>query len=96
MIQFLLGWIAFLIAACLVLFLVVKAQAKRADKARAEAQTLHKALGNAEWKAERLQKSLNKQNRVEVKAHEQKQELSSTADADLVHRANNLFGMQNH
>jgi putative AlgH/UPF0301 family transcriptional regulator len=96
MIQFLSGLIAFLIVACVVLFLIAKAQVKRADKARAEAQTLHKALGNAEWKAERLQKSLNKQNGVEVKANEQKQELSSTTDADLVHRANKLFDMQNH
>jgi Tfp pilus assembly protein PilO len=83
--------VAMLVVACGILVAIVKAQAKRADKAKAEAETLHKALGHIERKAVRLQKTLDKQREVEVKADDERKELSGTADADLVHRANNLF-----
>ena len=96
MIQLLLGGITLLTAACVVLFLVIKAQVKRADKARAEAQTLHKAFWETKQKGDRLQQANKKQAETEVRANEERKELSSTADADLVHRANQLFGVQNH
>jgi hypothetical protein len=88
--------IIFFAVSCVVLFVIAKAQIKRADKEQKRAETLHKALGTAQWKAERLQQALNKQTSVEAKVNEQKQALSSTADTDLVHRANDLFRMQNH
>jgi hypothetical protein len=74
-----------------VLFAIAKAQVKRADTAQKKAETLHKALGKIEWKAERLQKALDQKTKVEVQAHEERKALSGTADGDLVHRANTLF-----
>lgn len=81
--------------ACVVLFAIVKAQVKRADKAQEKAETLHTALGKVAWKAERLQKALEQKTNVEVKANEERKALSGTADGDLVHRANTLF-VQHH
>jgi preprotein translocase subunit YajC len=85
-----------LVIACGVLFAIIRAQVKRADKAQAKAETLHTTLGKVTWKAERLQKALEQKTHVEVTANEERKALSSTADADLVHRANALFsGVQN-
>lgn len=90
------GVIIFLIVFCVVLFVIAKIQITRADKEQKRAETLHKALGTARFEAGQLQQVLNKQRKAEEKANEQRQALSSTADTDLVHRANDLFRVQNH
>jgi type II secretory pathway pseudopilin PulG len=93
MIQLLLIVIAVLAAACTILFIVARYQGRRADWAQAEAAALHEAFWDAARKAERLQAALEKQGEAEVKANEERKELAGTANADLVHRANSLFGM---
>lgn len=93
MIQVLLIVIAILAAACTVLFIVVRHQGSRAKRAEAEAAALHEAFWDMARKAERLQAALGKQHEAEVKANEERQDLAGTANADLVHRANGLFGM---
>jgi type II secretory pathway pseudopilin PulG len=93
MIPFLLIVIAILAAACTVLFIVARHQVKRADQARAEAGALHEAFWDAARKAERLQTALGEQAEAEVRANEERKDLAGTTNADLVHRANGLFGM---
>jgi hypothetical protein len=42
-----------------------------------------------------LERIIQKYKRVEVQSNEERQELAKTSDADLVHRVNGLFGVQN-
>jgi type II secretory pathway pseudopilin PulG len=93
MIQLLLIAIAVLAVVCTILFIVAKYQASRADRAQAEAGALHEAFWDAARKAERLQAALGKQTEAEVKANEERKSLAGTANGDLVHRANSLFGV---
>jgi hypothetical protein len=93
MIQLLLILIAVLAAACTILVIVARYQAARADRAQAEAAALHEAFWDAARKAERLQAALGKQTEAEEKAHEERKDLAGTANADLVNRANGLFGV---
>jgi Tfp pilus assembly protein PilO len=94
MIQFLLIVIAMLTAGAGIFFLIAKHQKKRADRAEAEVKSLHEAFLQVKEKAERLQRAQEKQAKAEVKANEKRKELSDTSDSDLVHRANDLFGVR--
>jgi hypothetical protein len=80
------------VAAIAVLLIILRRQMNRADRAQAEAASLHGAFWDAARKAERLQAALGKQAKTEAKANEERQDLAGTADGDLVRRANNLFG----
>jgi alpha-D-ribose 1-methylphosphonate 5-triphosphate synthase subunit PhnG len=82
-----------LILLCAALGLIIYAQAKGNKKTKQEAAALHEAFWDAARKAERLQAALGKQTEAEVKAHEERQDLAGTANGDLVHRANGLFGV---
>jgi uncharacterized membrane protein len=82
-----------LIALCAILGLIIYIQAKGNKKTKQENAALHEAFWDAARKAERLQAALEKQTEVEEKAHEERRELAGTADSDLVHRANSLFGV---
>jgi Tfp pilus assembly protein PilO len=94
MIQFLLAVIAILTTGIGVFFLIARHQKKRADRAEAEAVSLREAFRQAEEKAGRLRRAQEKQTKAEVKANEERKELSNTADSDLVRRANGLFGVR--
>jgi predicted Holliday junction resolvase-like endonuclease len=85
--------ILILFALCAILAAVIYVLAKINIKAKKENAALHEAFWDAERKAERLQAALGKQKEAEVKAHEERKDLAGTADADLVHRANSLFGV---
>jgi cbb3-type cytochrome oxidase subunit 3 len=85
--------ILFLFALCLILAVIIYIQAKGNKKTKQEAAALHEAFWDAARKAERLQAALGKQTEAEVKAHEERQDLAGTANGDLVHRANGLFGV---
>jgi predicted Holliday junction resolvase-like endonuclease len=89
--------ILFLFALCAVLAVIVYLQGKKYKKDKTfltrENAALHEAFWDTERKAERLQAALGKQKEAEEKAHEERKDLAGTADADLVHRANSLFGM---
>jgi predicted Holliday junction resolvase-like endonuclease len=85
--------ILFLLVLCVILMVVVYIQAKVNKKAKKENAALHEAFWDAARKAERLQAALGKQKEAEGKAREERKDLAGTADSDLVHRANNLFGV---
>jgi hypothetical protein len=82
-----------LVLLCGILVLVCVIQGRRAAKAEKEAASLHGAFWEVQRKAEALQKTLGKQREAEVKADEERQGLAGTANSDLVHRANGLFGV---
>jgi hypothetical protein len=92
MIQFFL--IALLVMAVIsaAAILIAVSQGKRAAKAEKEVSALHDAFWEVREKAERLQKVIDASAKVEVKANEERKELDRTPDADLVNRANTLFG----
>jgi hypothetical protein len=73
--------------------LIAVAQGKRAKRAETDRKALHEAFWDATRKAERLQRALGKQTEAEGKANAERKELAGAADADLVCRANGLFGM---
>jgi hypothetical protein len=73
--------------------LIAVSQGKRVKRAEAESKALHEAFWDAARKAERLQQALGKQTEAEGKANAERKELAGAADADLVYRANTLFGM---
>jgi hypothetical protein len=81
-----------LLGLCGILVWVCRAQSERAAEAERETASLRDTLMEAQHTAFRLQKALEKQTEAEVTAHAERQELAGTADSDLVHRANNLFG----
>ncbi|MDR0710349.1 MAG: hypothetical protein LBF77_09815 [Spirochaetaceae bacterium] len=85
--------ILILFALCAILAVIVYIQAKANKKAKKENTALHEAFWDAARKAERLQEALGKQKEAEGKADEERKDLAGTADRDLVHRANNLFGV---
>jgi hypothetical protein len=93
MIQFLI--VAFLIMALVAgaAILIAVLQGRRAKRAEAESKALHEAFWDVARKAERLQQALGKQTEAEGKAYAERKELAGAADADLVCRANGLFGM---
>jgi type II secretory pathway pseudopilin PulG len=71
--------------------LAAKAQTKRAKKAEENLINLQKAYTQVREKAERLQKALNKNKKIEEEANAERKELAQTLDSDLVKRANSLF-----
>jgi Tfp pilus assembly protein PilO len=77
---------------CLILFAVAKEQIKRADQAEHQAASYRSAYTEIERRAVSLENILQKYKQVEVQNHEAQQSLAATADTDLVHRANALFG----
>ncbi|MHB9292667.1 hypothetical protein Holit_01769 [Hollandina sp. SP2] len=77
---------------CGVLFLIAKAQIKRADKAEGKAASFYESYKEMEQRAESLQNILGKYKKLEVQANHERQNLASTADTALLHRANALFG----
>jgi type II secretory pathway pseudopilin PulG len=85
--------IAFLLSAVVILFLIARAQVQRADAAEREVAEYRNALAEVKARAERLKETAGKTAEVQERANEERQELARTADADLVHRANNLFGL---
>ncbi len=82
-----------LMCACAILAFLVRAQAKRAAKAEADAERLHDAFWQLEQRAEYLQKALDGIIEAEEEADEKRNDLAETPDANLVHRANRLFGV---
>jgi hypothetical protein len=91
MIQFLLIVIFILAAGCAILFMIAKTQVKRADRAEAEAKSLHEAFWQVKEKAGRLQKALGETEKIEEQADGSRRELNQTPDSGLVDRANSLF-----
>jgi Skp family chaperone for outer membrane proteins len=85
-----------LVVLCVVLFFIAKAQVKRADQAERKAASYHEAYTEMERRARSLRKLLQKYKQVEEENHEARQNLAGTADTDLVHRANALFGVQDN
>jgi Na+-translocating ferredoxin:NAD+ oxidoreductase RnfG subunit len=85
--------ILILFALCAILAAAIYILAKANKKAKKENAALHESVLDAVRKAERLQAALGKQKEAEGKAHEERKGLAGTADSDLVHRANSLFGM---
>jgi cell division protein FtsB len=81
-----------LMALCTVLFLIAKARVKRADQAERKAASYHAAYTELEQRATSLKEAIQKNKQVEVQNNEERQDLAKTADTDLVHRANALFG----
>jgi hypothetical protein len=81
-----------LIAACGVLFLIAKAQVRRADKAEHQAASYYEAYQKMSLRAESLEKVIQKNKKMEVQTNAERKELAKTSDTDLVHRANGLFG----
>jgi predicted Holliday junction resolvase-like endonuclease len=91
MIRVLLIVILALVVICAAAVLVAVIQGKRAKKAKAEAERLHNAFWEIQKKAERLQKILGENARIEEKADEERKDLAGAADSDLAGRANGLF-----
>jgi predicted Holliday junction resolvase-like endonuclease len=81
-----------LIVICLILAVVIFIQAGVYKKMKRENDALHESFRDAGRKTERLRTALGRQADAEVEAHEEKKSLAGTADLDLVHRANDLFG----
>jgi Na+-translocating ferredoxin:NAD+ oxidoreductase RnfG subunit len=75
--------------------LIAVLQGKRAKKAEAENKALHEAFWQVEKKAERLQKALGENAKVEEEADAKRTELSRTPDSGLAGRANDLFVQDN-
>jgi hypothetical protein len=71
--------------------LIAVLQGKRAKKAETENKALHEAFWQVEKKAERLQKALGENAKVEEEADAKRTELFRTPDSGLAGRANNLF-----
>jgi hypothetical protein len=92
MIQFfLVAFLALTVIASAAIFIATLGW-KRARKAEAESKTLHEAFRDAARKTERLRQTLGEQTEAEEKANAERKELAGAADADLVGRANSLFG----
>lgn len=94
MIQALLVLVLILAAACAVSVLVAKAQAKRADRAEKDRDSLHEAVWDLTETVKRLRKAQENSLAIEEKAHEERENLAATADSGLANRASNLFGMR--
>jgi Tfp pilus assembly protein PilO len=90
-IQFLLIALLVMALVCAAAILAAVMQGKRAKKAEAENNTLHKAFWQMKEKAERLQKALGETSKVEEAANAERKELAQTPDSGLADRANNLF-----
>jgi type II secretory pathway pseudopilin PulG len=91
MIKVLLILMALLALAVCALVLAVRIQRKSLNKARSDLLHYRIQLDEVREDAECLQTALKAQVNVEDKANAEKQNLSKTADSDLIHRANNLF-----
>jgi hypothetical protein len=87
--------IVILTVACVILFLIAKAQVKRADQAEHKAASYGAAYTEMERRAISLETIINKYKKLEVQANHERQNLADTADTDLVGRANALFRVQN-
>jgi predicted Holliday junction resolvase-like endonuclease len=85
-----------LIAICVILVVVICIQAKVCKKAKQENASLREAFLQVQNRAERLQKALGGIAKLEENANAERQELNRTPDADLVNRANGLFGVRNN
>lgn len=85
--------IAVLLTACVVMFFILRSQAKKLAAERAGNKRLHEAFWQVEKKAEYLQKALDGTLEAEKEAANEKQSLASTDDAGLADRANALFGV---
>jgi predicted Holliday junction resolvase-like endonuclease len=91
MIRVLLIVILALAVICAGAVLVAVIQGKRAKKAKEEAERLHNAFWEIQKKAERLQKSLGENARIEEEADGKRKELAGAPDSGLAGRANGLF-----
>jgi Tfp pilus assembly protein PilO len=85
--------IAVLLLACVVMYFILRGQAKKLAAQRDENKRLHEAFAQVEKKAEYLQKALDGTLEAEKEAADEKQSLASTDDAGLSSRANALFGV---
>jgi Tfp pilus assembly protein PilO len=83
-----------LVAVCAVTGFILSLQIKRAKKAEAEAGRLHDAFWQAARKAEDLQAAQKQTTQIMEEANAERQKLNTTADSDLVSRANALFGVR--
>ncbi|MDR1175344.1 MAG: hypothetical protein LBK83_07745 [Treponema sp.] len=81
-----------LLLLCGILAALVIRQSKLIKQATAEAQAALETVRQTRETVVRVQAVLGKQAEAEVKAHEERKELAGTADGDLLHRSNNLFG----
>jgi hypothetical protein len=86
--------IALLVLALITLVAIFAAKLgwKRAQEAEAALLRAEEALCQIQRTADRLQKTLGEQTKVEAKADVERKNLAGTADSDLVRRANSLFG----
>jgi biopolymer transport protein ExbB/TolQ len=83
-----------LVAACAITGVILCLQIKRAGKAEAEAARLHDAFWQVARKAEALQTARKQTTQITEEANAKRQKLNTTADSDLVSRANDLFGVR--
>ncbi|MDR1574906.1 MAG: hypothetical protein LBS37_02765 [Treponema sp.] len=73
---------------------ILSLQIKRARRAEAEAKALHDAFWQVARKAEALQAAQKQTTQIMEEANAERQKLNTTADSDLVSRANSLFGVR--
>ncbi|MDR0877238.1 MAG: hypothetical protein LBN21_04235 [Treponema sp.] len=85
-----------LVAVIVILAVVIFIQAKVCKKSKQETAALHEAFWQVQDRANRLQKALGGIAKAEEDAHAERQELNNTPDANLVTRANGLFGVRDN
>lgn len=82
-----------LIIGIVVLSYVAQAEGKRSDRAEEKASAYSQTLAEVKLRAEHLRETQTQISHIEEEADREKEELARTADADLVSRANALFGL---